>query len=45
MTSHKGHLTIQQGAETPVYLIELPFEVNPEFQGRFFSNCKLKSLV
>jgi NAD(P)-dependent dehydrogenase (short-subunit alcohol dehydrogenase family) len=29
MTSHKGPLTIQQGALTPVFLAELPFEVNP----------------
>jgi carbonyl reductase 1 len=25
MTSHKGPLTIQQGALTPVFLAELPF--------------------
>jgi hypothetical protein len=36
MTSHKGHLTIQQGALTPVFLAELPFEVNPNYQGKFF---------
>ena len=36
MSSHKGHLTIQQGALTPVFLIELPFEVNPIYQGQFF---------
>ena len=28
MTSHKGTLTIEEGILTPVYLIELPFEVN-----------------
>jgi NAD(P)-dependent dehydrogenase (short-subunit alcohol dehydrogenase family) len=28
MTSHKGVLTIQQGALTPIFLIDLPFEVN-----------------
>lgn len=28
MTSHKGHLTVDQGAETPLFLINLPFEVN-----------------
>ena len=27
MTSHNGTLTIEQGIETPVKLIELPFEV------------------
>lgn len=28
MTSHKGFLTVDQGIKTPVYLIELPFEIN-----------------
>lgn len=28
MTSHKGHLTIEQGAEAPVYLATLPPEEN-----------------
>ena len=36
MSSHKGTLTIQEGALTPVFLVELPFEVNPEHQGKFF---------
>ena len=44
MTNHKGPLTIQQGAETPVYVTELPFEVNPEWQGKFFEKCALSSL-
>ena len=38
MTSHNGHLTIQQGALTPVYLVELPFQINKDFQGHFFQN-------
>ena len=45
MNGHKGHLTIDQGAETPLYLINLPFEVNPQFQGQFFRNSKLSSLA
>ena len=44
MTSHKGILTIQQGALTPVYLAELPFEVNPDLQGKFFEKSALSSL-
>jgi NAD(P)-dependent dehydrogenase (short-subunit alcohol dehydrogenase family) len=36
MTSHKGVLTIQQGALTPIFLAELPFEVNDKYQGQFF---------
>ena len=38
MTSHKGPRSIKDGALTGVYLIELPFEVKPEFQGQFFEN-------
>ena len=44
MSSHKGHLTIQEGALTPVFLAELPFEVNPEYQGKFFYQSALSSL-
>lgn len=44
LSSHKGVLTIQQGAQTPVFLAELPFEVNPDFQGKFFEKCALSSL-
>jgi NAD(P)-dependent dehydrogenase (short-subunit alcohol dehydrogenase family) len=44
MTSHKGVLTIQQGALTPVFLAELPFKVNPQYQGQFFEESALSSL-
>ena len=44
MTSHKGVLTIEQGAMTPVFLAELPFEVNPDYQGKFFEKSALSSL-
>ena len=44
MTSHKGILTIQQGALTPVFVTELPFEVNPNYQGQFFERSALSSL-
>ena len=43
MTSHKGHLTVEEGIRTPVYLIELPFEVNKDLQGQFFQREKLSS--
>lgn len=36
MTSHKGPLTIQEGALTPVFLIEKPFELKEEDQGEFY---------
>jgi hypothetical protein len=43
MTSHKGTLSVDEGIRTPVYLIELPFEVNNELQGGFFQKEKLSS--
>lgn len=43
MTSHKGTLTIEEGIRTPVYLTELPFEVNKDLQGGFFQKEKLSS--
>ena len=45
MTSHKGPLTIQEGALTPVFLAELPFEVNEKYQGQFFQKSALSSLI
>lgn len=44
MSSHKGHLTIDQGAETPLFLINLPFQVNPDYQGKFFEKSALSSI-
>ncbi len=43
MTSHKGHLSIEEGIRTPVYLVELPFEINKDLQGQFFQKEKLSS--
>ena len=33
-------LSLEEGIVCPVYLVELPFKVNPEFQGKFFSDQK-----
>lgn len=44
MSSHKGELSIDEGALTPVFLVELPFEVKEELQGQFFSNKKVGSI-
>lgn len=44
MTSHKGALTIEEGAKTTVFLAELPFEVKNEYQGQFFERSALSSL-
>jgi len=43
MTSGKGHLTVEQGAITPVFLIERPFTVDQATQGGLFYECKLIS--
>jgi hypothetical protein len=39
-----GSLTIEQGIETPLFLINLPFEINPKYQGQFFQKSQLSSL-
>lgn len=44
MTDFKGFLSVEQGASTTVYLAELPFQIDPAFQGRFFERCKPSSL-
>jgi NAD(P)-dependent dehydrogenase (short-subunit alcohol dehydrogenase family) len=43
MTSHKGALTVDEGIKTPVFLVELPFEINNQLQGQFFQREKLSS--
>jgi len=42
---HKAPNSIYQGAETPVYLIDLPYKMNKEFQGQFFYLKKVKPLT
>lgn len=44
MTSQKGELSIEDGIKTPVFLIEQPFEVKEEWQGRFFYKCEPTSI-
>ena len=44
MAGEKAPLTIDEGALTPVYLVELPFEVNKDYQGKFFYLNKVESL-
>ena len=39
----KAPRTAEQGAQTPVYLIDLPFKIDPELQGGFFEREKLSS--
>ena len=44
MAGDKAPLTIQEGALTPVYVVELPFEVNEKLQGRFFSKKEVTEI-
>ncbi|CAD8181615.1 unnamed protein product [Paramecium octaurelia] len=44
MAAEGAVLTIEQGALTPVYLVELQFEVNPAYQGQFFYLQKVQEL-
>lgn len=44
MTNHKGHLSLEEGIKTPIYLIERPFEYVQETQGGFFYLEKHTSL-
>ena len=39
-----GVLSLQEGVETQKYLIHLPFEVSPEFQGKFFFKCEVNDM-
>lgn len=43
MAGPKAPLSIKEGAETEVYLIELPDGINPEYQGKYFDKCKVSS--
>ena len=44
MGGPNAYRELHEGAITPMYLIDLPFEVNPEFQGKFFSDKMVRSL-
>ena len=39
MAGPKAPLSIKEGAETEVFLIELPDGINPEYQGKYFDKC------
>jgi len=44
MAGPKAIKSADEGAETPAFLVELPWEINKEYQGQFFSDCKVDSL-
>lgn len=41
MAGPKAPLTIEEGAKMEVFLIELPDGINEQYQGKYFSDCKL----
>lgn len=44
MTEGAGPLTVEEGVQTPLFLINLPFEVNESYQGQHFYRCEVSSL-
>ncbi len=44
MAGQEATRSIQEGAVTPVFLVELPYEVKAEYQGKFFYDNKVVSL-
>ena len=43
MTGPEAPLTIREGAENEVFLIELPDGINKEYQGKYFDRFKVAS--
>lgn len=41
MAGPKAPLSIKEGAENEVFLIELPDGINEEYQGKYFDKCKV----
>lgn len=44
MAGPKASKSAEEGAETPVYLVNLPWKLNAEYQGQFFYENKVSSL-
>lgn len=44
MNGNKGTLSLEEGIDTIVYLVELPFEFNEKFQGKLFHNREIITL-
>ena len=44
MTDFKAPLTLEEGIRTQMFLINLPYEVIPEYQGLYFEDCAVKTL-
>lgn len=43
MGGEHAPLTIKEGAECEIFLLELPDGINKEYQGKFFDKCKVSS--
>jgi len=39
----EGFLTPEEGAKTPLYLVQLPFKRDDRFNGKFFMNCAVSA--
>jgi len=44
MAGPKAERSIEEGAVCPCYLVNLPYKINPEFQGKFFYDSKVTPL-
>jgi NAD(P)-dependent dehydrogenase (short-subunit alcohol dehydrogenase family) len=45
MAGQKASKSAEEGAETPTFLVGLPWEINQDYQGQFFEDCKVSSLL
>lgn len=44
MSQGKGDRSVEEGCKTALWLIELPFEIMPDLQGKFVRDCELMKL-
>lgn len=44
MSNFKGYRTLEEGAKTPCYLVNLEYKLNESYQGKFFYDEKVNSL-
>ena len=45
MGGQNAHKSLEEGIVTPTYLINLPHKINMDFQGLFFSDSKVESIL
>ena len=44
MGGEKAPLTVKEGAANPIHLIELPDGIHEEYQGKYFTECKVGNI-